>query len=99
MERGGGNEEKCREQEGRGKERRNSMYFGMKLPCKEIVWGHVCIASFPPIYFMSNQLPKFSWELPCCLCSLHMHRIRSGFNKRYSHFEMTAKVKIVHKSD
>lgn len=94
----GENEEKWREQESRRKERRNSLCtLEWNSLIKKLGPGLHCFLS--PTYFMSNQLPYFSWELPCCLCILYMHRIRSGFNKRHFHFEINVKVKIVHKSD
>lgn len=66
---------------GKGK-KEHFLYFGMKPPCKEIVWDEVCIASFAPC--IPYQLPYFSWGLPWCLDILYTHRIRSGFNKMYS---------------
>lgn len=73
----------------RGGESYIFMYHWIKFPCLEIIWGQVCTASFPPcISYQINFLTNHESYYVAC-----------SFNKSCSHFEMIAKVKIVHKNE
>lgn len=64
-----------------GKGRSYLCTFKWNSLVKKVFVLRFALFPFSPVYFMSNPLPYFLWELPCCLCFPYMHRIRSSFNK------------------